>query len=203
MAMVYLRLHFALIAVVVSGACTQESRPIDRRQPESATHSDAPEQTTDTPSSLVEEHERVKEPLFRQVPTDTLASIRNTAQETLPAFKDALLAQKYPDACYQVKAWFADPKDPGHGAHIWVLVSGMDRNLLNCLVYEAPKEIDYLKPDDRIAVALEDVNDWMIIDDGKLYGGLSLRTHRKSLPPEEQAEYDEYVGVTEYSDELP
>ena len=54
----------------------------------------------------------------------------------------------------------------------------------------------------RLAFDDEDVFDWMVIDDGVAYGGFTIRLHRMRLAEEERAEYDEYMGVTSYADEI-
>jgi uncharacterized protein YegJ (DUF2314 family) len=45
---------------------------------------------------------------------------------------------------------------------------------------------------------LEDIFDWMVIDNGHLIGGFTLRVTRESLSSEERAAYDRYIGVDTY-----
>lgn len=50
----------------------------------------------------------------------------------------------------------------------------------------------------RLGFDPEDVFDWMVIDNGHLLGGFTLRVTRESLAPEERAAYDRYIGVQTY-----
>ena len=40
--------------------------------------------------------------------------------------------------------------------------------------------------------------DWMINDEGTLYGGFTLRYQRAKLAPEERPAFDEHIGVVQY-----
>ena len=42
----------------------------------------------------------------------------------------------------------------------------------------------------------EDTYDWLVIDDGRLYGGFTLRVARSRLSSQEQREVDSRMGVT-------
>jgi uncharacterized protein YegJ (DUF2314 family) len=66
-------------------------------------------------------------------------------------------------------------------------------------VFEIPTTFDNYCIGDEIFVAEDDVLDWMVNDEGVLYGGFSLRLLRSRLPETERVEYDEHVGVTRYA----
>ena len=45
----------------------------------------------------------------------------------------------------------------------------------------------------------EDIFDWMVLsEDGRLFGGFTLRVSPSKLPESERADYDRYVGVRVY-----
>jgi uncharacterized protein YegJ (DUF2314 family) len=48
----------------------------------------------------------------------------------------------------------------------------------------------------RLGFEADDIFDWMVNDDGHLYGGFTLRVVRAHLPEQDRARYDKYTGVT-------
>jgi uncharacterized protein YegJ (DUF2314 family) len=53
----------------------------------------------------------------------------------------------------------------------------------------------------RLTFEGEDIFDWRVNTDGRLYGGFTIRVARQRLPEDEIAEYDRYIGVSEYLQE--
>ena len=52
----------------------------------------------------------------------------------------------------------------------------------------------------RYALAFEpeDIFDWMVLEQGHLYGGYTLRVAREKLPEAERESYDRHIGVSVY-----
>ena len=72
-----------------------------------------------------------------------------------------------------------------------------------CSALELPKDFSQLKHDETLILTEERIEDWMIIADGVLYGGYSLRVLRELVALEERQQFDDHIGVTEYRDGLP
>ncbi|MBA2116338.1 DUF2314 domain-containing protein [Bremerella alba] len=67
------------------------------------------------------------------------------------------------------------------------------------MFFEVPQNFTKYTEGTYVRIAAEDVLDWMVNNEGKLYGGFSLRYQRKRKPESERASFDEYIGVTEYA----
>lgn len=66
--------------------------------------------------------------------------------------------------------------------------------------FEVPQTFTQRKPGDSLEIPEDAVLDWMINDNGVMYGGYSIRYQRSQLPEDERAEFDAYIGVTRYAD---
>ncbi len=89
--------------------------------------------------------------------------------------------------------------DDGHSSgFVWLFNTEISGNGFSAELFEIPPSVPLLKVGQRFHVDDGDVVDWMINDNGTLYGGYSLRYHRSNLPPEERPAFDEHVGVTKY-----
>lgn len=58
--------------------------------------------------------------------------------------------------------------------------------------------IPYHQIGERLTFEGEDIFDWRVNLDGKLYGGFTIRVCRSRVPENELDEYDRYIGVSEY-----
>lgn len=76
-------------------------------------------------------------------------------------------------------------------------------SLVFCSVFEAPEGFGGLRAGQSFVLGRDDVEDWMINDDGKLYGGFSIRLQRDLIPVEERESFDRYTGIHEYREEMP
>lgn len=65
--------------------------------------------------------------------------------------------------------------------------------------FEVPVNFTLLRIGDELEIADSSVLDWMVNDDGVLYGGFSLRYQRALLPEDERESFDDYIGVTKYA----
>ncbi len=81
---------------------------------------------------------------------------------------------------------------------VWLFNTTVSDDGFTAELFEVPPSIPLLTVGQVFNVADGDVVDWMINDDGLLYGGYSLRYHRANLPPEERPAFDEHIGVTKY-----
>jgi uncharacterized protein YegJ (DUF2314 family) len=58
-----------------------------------------------------------------------------------------------------------------------------------------PYELTSVKAGETLVVGRDDVSDWIVVDDGKLVGGYTMRVLRSRLPAEERAAFDEQNGI--------
>jgi len=126
-----------------------------------------------------------------------LAAAHAKAKVSLPEFAASLRKPGHEHACYNVKVHFPRPNGD-EGAHIWLAVNELFDDMYFCSPFELPKDFDQLKPDQSLILTEERIEDWMILADGILYGGHSLRVLRELLPVEKRSEFDEHIGVREY-----
>lgn len=66
-------------------------------------------------------------------------------------------------------------------------------------MFEVPAEFTQHAVGQALLVTEESLLDWMVNDNGALYGGYSIRYYRATLPDEERQDYDDYIGVREYA----
>jgi uncharacterized protein YegJ (DUF2314 family) len=131
---------------------------------------------------------RDSDPAFQQTVRD--------AQASLSEFR-RLLALRQPPAGYPcVKSRLVDGEER---AFIWLLVVRTKGTSFITTVFEIPPEFANYQVGDEVEVSQEAVADWMVNDDGVLYGGFSLRYQRSLLAKDKQAWFDEHIGVTRYA----
>jgi uncharacterized protein YegJ (DUF2314 family) len=71
--------------------------------------------------------------------------------------------------------------------------SGVFSELPDCL-------LPYHQVGQRLHAEREDVFDWRVNCDGRLYGGFTIRVARQKIPADDLADYDSYIGVTSFEE---
>jgi uncharacterized protein YegJ (DUF2314 family) len=89
--------------------------------------------------------------------------------------------------------------DGQNSGFVWLMNATVSDAGFAAEVFEVPPSLPLLKVGQVFNIPEENVVDWMINDDGTLYGGYSLRYHRANLHPNERPAFDAHVGVTNYS----
>lgn len=59
-----------------------------------------------------------------------------------------------------------------------------------------PYELTTVKAGQTLVLARADVSDWIVVDDGKLAGGYTMRVLRSRLPENERAAFDAQNGIS-------
>jgi uncharacterized protein YegJ (DUF2314 family) len=161
------------------------------------------------------------EPLFATLSDDDEALIRSVAKarETLPHFKAAFSKPEFKAASFMIKAPFLDRSDAGEKAlvrtadvaaayptlpvaHLWLSLSSVLEDLLFCSVFEAPRQLR-LKSGDSFVIKEQFIEDWMINDQGEVYGGFSLRVIRNALAERDKDAFDAHTGIRAFREEVP
>lgn len=108
------------------------------------------------------------------------------------------------------KLRFRDPDESerlGENRFLFLWLTGVHyhakEKLFSGTFFEVPREFQkWHKVGDRLGFDPEDVFDWMMLtEDGRLFGGFTLRVSRALLPEAERADYDRHIGVRVYEPE--
>jgi uncharacterized protein YegJ (DUF2314 family) len=158
-----------------------------------------------TPSKFTPEQ---KEPLFTAISRND-ASFQDAyvrASQTLPRF--IALIQSGMRGYFAAKLRFRDPDESerlGEDRFLFLWLTGLHYHPAEECdfsggFFEVPLELQkWHQVGQRLAFQGEDIFDWMALtEDGRLFGGYTLRVSRGKLPESKRADYDRYIGVTAY-----
>jgi uncharacterized protein YegJ (DUF2314 family) len=127
------------------------------------------------------------------------------ASETLPRFIEHI--QSGIRAYFSAKLRFRDPDESersGGDSFLFLWLSGVHYHAAERVFsggfFEVPPELQkWHQVGQRLTFEGEDIFDWMALtEDGRLFGGYTLRVSRSKLPESERADYDRYIGVRAY-----
>lgn len=119
------------------------------------------------------------------------------ANLTLWYFEESLKNPKQYQNYLSIKVCIMDGEI---GEHIWLVHPHFDDegNLFGTVGNE-PVDVKTVKLDQKIGVDRDFISDWMIIENGRLIGGYTLRAIRDGIPDDKKQEFDESIGM--YIDE--
>ncbi len=146
------------------------------------------------------------EPLFSAISkTDPeFQSAYDRAAATIPQFIDRL--QDSSDTFCSVKLRFRDPDESerlGEDRFLFLWLTEVryypDERVFSGVFFEVPSDFQkWHQVGQHLVFNREDIFDWMVIRQGHLHGGFTLRVTREKLPEAEREAYDEYIGVSVY-----
>jgi len=159
----------------------------------------------DSPPNKFAQEQR--EPLFMAIPAadEAFQKAYARASETLPRFMQHL--QSGVGAYFAAKLRFRDPDESersGEEAVLYLWLSDVHyhaaERVFSGAFFEVPRELQkWHQVGQRLAFDGEDIFDWMALtEDGRLFGGYTLRVARGLRPESERADYDRYIGVRVY-----
>lgn len=119
------------------------------------------------------------------------------ANLTLWYFEESLNQPKSDQSSFSIKVQILDGEI---SEHIWLTDPSFDEsgNLFG-VVGNVPVDVKTVKADQKIGVDRNYISDWMIIEQGRLIGGYTIRAIRDSIPDVDKAQFDESIGL--YIDE--
>ena len=127
------------------------------------------------------------------------------ASRTLPRFIEHF--QRGIPAYFSANLRFRDPDESkrlgeDRLVYLWLTDVHYQRaeRVFSGMFFEVPPELQkWHQVGQRLTFEGEDIFDWMVLsEDGRLFGGFTLRVSRSKLPESERADYDRYVGVRVY-----
>lgn len=126
------------------------------------------------------------------------------AAATIPQFIEHL--QRCGDSYCSAKLRFRDPDESERLSEdkflfLWLSSTHYHtaERLFSGTFFEVPPELQkWHQVGQRLAFDPEDIFDWMVLHQGHLHGGFTLRVTREKLPEAERELYDRYVGVSVY-----
>ena len=150
------------------------------------------------------------EPLFTAAPREDreMLAAHTLAAESMGYFVEAVRSTDG-NGC-SAKLRFRDPDESerlgeDRFLYLWLtsIVYHPEEKMLSGVFFEVPEPFKkWHQVGQRLAFEPDDVFDWMILEDGHLRGGFTLRVTRKHLPAAEREAYDRYIGVSVY-EQLP
>jgi uncharacterized protein YegJ (DUF2314 family) len=151
--------------------------------------------------------EKQKQPLFTAIARSD-AGFREAyaaASQSLPRFIEHL--QSGIPACFSAQLRFRDPDESerlGEDQLLYLWLTSVhyqpSERLFSGVFFEVPLELQkWHQVGQRLTFEGEDIFDWMMLtEDGRLFGGFTLRVSRSKLPEDKRADYDRYIGVKVY-----
>jgi uncharacterized protein YegJ (DUF2314 family) len=148
-----------------------------------------------------------KQPLFTAIAKSDIdfQEAYATASRTLPRFIEYV--QSGMPACFSAKLRFRDPEASerlGEDQLLYLWLTGVHyhpaERVFSGTFFEVPPELQkWHQVGQRLTFEGEDIFDWMVLtEDGRLFGGFTLRVSRSKLPEDKRADYDRYIGVKSY-----
>lgn len=117
------------------------------------------------------------------------------AQGTLDTFIASLQSPQPGQTGFSIKARFAFGDDGGY-EHIWIADVSYDGKAFSGTIANEPVDVKNLEFGQRVTIPVSEVTDWMLVQDGKLVGGYTLRVLLKRMSPEEREQTLEDAGFT-------
>jgi len=114
------------------------------------------------------------------------------AKLTLHYFEACLAHPKKDQHYFSIKARI---EDDGKIEHIWLMEPSFDTdgNIFG-VVGNEPIDVTNVRINEKIGITANEVSDWMIIENGRLIGGYTIRAIRDGISGAELANFDKSLG---------
>ena len=115
------------------------------------------------------------------------------ARLTMGYFLSSLEAPASYQQSFSLKAKFIDGDEV---EHIWLSeVSSDGDGLFYGTISNDPQHVTNVKMGSKVGVTEENVSDWMVIENGRLIGGYTIRAYRDQMSPAQQEDFDQSLGL--------
>ena len=119
------------------------------------------------------------------------------ARATLQYFQNSLITPQHYQQYFSVKVLIEDGE---YNEHLWLTTPSFDdEGNLYGVVGNKPVSVKSVAINQKIGIEPHFISDWMIIEDGRLIGGYTIRAIRDGLPESEKMDFDKMAGL--YIDE--
>jgi len=112
------------------------------------------------------------------------------ARSTLPEFEERLANPTATQSLAIIKGRFTEGDDV---EHMWISEIRVTPEGYRGVLGNKPEFLS-LEAGQAVLVRREDVSDWVVIEDGRLVGGYTMRVMRSRLPADERAQFDAMNG---------
>jgi uncharacterized protein YegJ (DUF2314 family) len=148
-----------------------------------------------------------EQPLFMAIPSNDVGfeEAYAKAARTIPQFIKHI--QSGMRGHFAAKLSFRDPDESerlGEDQLLFLWLSAVQyhpvERLFTAKFFEVPPELQkWHQVGQQLTFEGEDIFDWMALnEDGRLFGGYTLRVSRSKLPENQRTDYDRYIGVKAY-----
>ncbi len=145
------------------------------------------------------------EPCFIAIPSDDPGMLQavTTARESINLFREYLRSMKGPVVSHSAKLRFRDHElsaEVGQDKYLylWLNQVELDGDRFRGELIEVPSGIDSIRAGQKITFGPEEVFDWMVNEDGHVFGGFSLRVTERFLPKSQVADWRRYIGIRRF-----
>jgi uncharacterized protein YegJ (DUF2314 family) len=92
-----------------------------------------------------------------------------------------------------IKAAFKDPEaEPVE--HMWLSDIDFDGDVISAHLLNSPRELTSVKEGDRVTLRLEEIEDWMYVLQGQVFGGFTIQVLRSRMSTGERRGHDKAWG---------
>ena len=124
------------------------------------------------------------------------------AKASLPAFKAAFSNPDFSGAAFAVNITWQTRYTPKPSS-IWLGVRALKADGFQTCPLEVSEGVRELVIGHEVSISDENINDWMIVHEGTLYGGYSLALFRSSLSETARVAFDRQLNIRNYVQKLP
>ena len=115
------------------------------------------------------------------------------ARRTVSRFIDKISHPKPSYTYFAIKSAFRENRNV---EHLWISFVRYDGKMFIGNIASTPHEIRSLVFGTEVHVSPDSISDWMVVDNGVLEGGYTLRLLRARMTPPERRQFDQDGGFT-------
>jgi hypothetical protein len=78
---------------------------------------------------------------------------------------------------------------------MWLSDIGFDGDAVVATLLNSPNQLSSVAEGDQVSLVLEEIEDWMYVVEGRVYGAFTVQVMRSQMSVDERAEHDEAWGL--------
>ncbi len=126
---------------------------------------------------------------------EMVAAIQKAQESLLLFIKVFTVHHHNPKIFFSIKGKFKISEEGDE--HMWLSKLKLNGYRFTGRLNTEPDWVKSLHMGDRVTVAMEDISDWIIIEQGRLYGGFTMRELIRRLSSQEQERFKKYTEAFE------